>query len=105
MNFDPGLLRILCWAGAIVCLVAYFAALATRPSAIRMMNGSGLFFNGVGLLALSGMVASVGPTGRVSAVWAVAFLVLAGLAQSYAALRNRRSWDGADRRGGLGAAG
>jgi hypothetical protein len=102
VNLDPGFLRLLCWLGAAVALVAYFAALAARPSAIRMLNGSGLFFTGVALLATSGLVGAVEAAGRVAANFAVLFLVLAAVLQALAALRNRRSWDGLDRRGGSG---
>ena len=105
MSLDPSTLRILCWAGAALALVAYVAALATRPSAVRMLNGSGLFFTGVALLAASGAVGSIPTLGRGAASWMVVFLFLSGAAQAAAALRNRRSWDGADRRGGLGATG
>ena len=101
MSLDPAVLRILCWAGAALALVAYFAALATRPSAVRMLNGSGLFLTGMGLLAASGEVGAVALPGRASASWMVLFLLAAAAVQAAAALRNRRAWDGADRRGGL----
>ena len=105
MSFDPTTLHVLCWAGAALALVAYVAALATRPSGVRMLNGSGLFFTGMALLAASGAVGSLSTLGRGAASWMVVFLFLSGVAQAAAALRNRRSWDGSDRRGGLGAAG
>ena len=80
-------------------VVVYFGALAMRPRWVRVLNGSGLFFTGLGLMQLAVLVrsASLGG-GWINANVAVIALALAVAVQSYAILRNRRIWDGVDRR-------
>jgi Na+/phosphate symporter len=84
-------------AGAIVI---YFVALAMRPRMVRVLNGSGLFFTGLGLIQAAvwfrDTPASVAWFNRDVAIGA---LCLAAAIQSLSVLRNRRAWDGVDRRG------
>jgi len=80
-------------------VVIYFVVLAMRPRIVRLLNGSGLFFTGLGLVQASIWVRDAAP----GAAWfnaelAVAALCLAVVAQSASALRNRKAWDGVDRR-------
>jgi hypothetical protein len=84
-------------AGAIV---VYVVALAMRPRAIRMLNGAGLFFTGLGLIQAAVWFRDTPP----SVAWfnrdvTIAALCLAAAIQSLSVLRNRRAWDGIDRRG------
>jgi hypothetical protein len=84
-------------AGAIV---VYFVALAMRPKVVRILNGGGLFFTGLGLIQAAVWFRDT-PT---SVAWfnrdvAIVALCLAVVIQSLSVLRNRRAWDGLDRRG------
>jgi hypothetical protein len=83
-------------AGAIVI---YCVVLAMRPQIVRMLNGSGLFFSGLGLIQLAVWARYVGPSPAwFNAEVATVALSLAVIAQSVSVLRNRRAWDGVDRR-------
>ena len=82
-----------------LAIVVYVAVLAMRPRVVRMLNGSGLFFTGLGLIQASIWVRD----GSALVAWfnadiAIGALCLAVAAQSVSALRNRRAWDGVDRR-------
>ena len=73
--------------------------LAMRPRVVRLLNGSGLFFTGLGLIQASIWVRDAAPGGAwFNAELAIAALCLAVVAQSVSALRNRKAWDGVDRR-------
>jgi hypothetical protein len=93
---------ILIWASlafGAAALLVYVGVLATRPRIARMVNGSGLFLNGLGLIETSFWLRETPPgLASVNAELAVAALCLAALAQSVVVLRNSRSWDGVDRR-------
>ena len=93
---------VLAWASVAfgaAALLVYFGVLATRPRIARMVNGSGLFLNGLGLIEVSFWLRQTPPgAASFSADLAVAALCLAALAQSVVVLRNSRSWDGVDRR-------
>lgn len=82
----------------------YFLVLFRRPSLVRLLNGSGLLFTAIGLVQASMVLQRAAALGPVhdTAAWAVAILALAVLAQAIAALRNRRAWDGSERRAGGG---
>jgi hypothetical protein len=94
---------ILYWASlgfGLAALVVYVGVLATQPRIARMVNGSGLFLNGLGLIEISFWLRHAPPAGAwFNAELAVAALCCAALAQSVVVLRNSRSWDGVDRRG------
>ena len=84
--------------GALSILI-YFVALALRPQWVRVLHGSGLFFTGLGLIQLAFAARAAQP----ASAWfnlqaAVVALVLAAAAQAYSILRNRKAWDGVDRR-------
>lgn len=85
-----------CVAGAVAALLLYFMVWARRPSTIRLLNNSGLLFTGLGLGLLPRAFGEA-DDGRYAAL-AVGFLWLALLSQSVAAFRERRAWDGVDRR-------
>ena len=95
---------ILIWASlafGAAALLVYFGVLATRPRIARMVNGSGLFLNGLGLVEAAFWVRKTPPgAASFNAELAIAALCLAALAQSVVVLRNSRSWDGVDRRQG-----
>ena len=93
---------VLSWASlgfGAAALLVYVAVLATRPRIARMVNGSGLFLNGLGLIEVSFWLRQTPPgAASFSANLAIAALCLAALAQAVSVLRNGRSWDGVERR-------
>ena len=93
---------ILAWAAlgfGVAAMLVYVGVLATKPRIARMVNGSGLFLNGLGLIEVSFWLRQTPPgAASFSANLAVAALCLAALAQSVVVLRNSRSWDGVERR-------
>jgi hypothetical protein len=96
--------QVLYWvgvSGGFAAIAAYFVALAIRPRWVRVMNGSGLFFTGLGLMQTAIMIRAT-PLGQswFNANAAVVALLIAVIVQAWAALRNRRSWDGVERRAG-----
>jgi hypothetical protein len=93
---DP--LAYLCYAGAAVALLIYFLVWVRRPSVIRLLNNSGLLLTGLALGLLPMALIGRAPGDHRYVVLTVAFLWLALLAQSIAAFRERKAWDGADRR-------
>jgi len=87
-------------------IVVYFVALAMRPRVVRILNGSGLFFTGLGLIQAAVWFHDTPP----SVAWfnrdvAMVALCLAVAIQCVAVLRNRRAWDGVDRRSPASAEG
>lgn len=97
---NDGLLTLLGWLGvalAAAAVIVYFIVLFQRPGWPRLLNGSGLFFAGMALSQAPFILRNT-PDVRWNIVWAVVFLILSVIAQSVAALRNRKSWDGRDRR-------
>ncbi|MGA0603315.1 hypothetical protein ACO2Q3_21585 [Caulobacter sp. KR2-114] len=91
--------------GGFFAIAAYFIALAMRPKWVRVLNGSALFFTGLGLMQMAIMIrtTSLG-TGWFNANMAVLALLIAVVVQAYAVLRNRRAWDGVERRASPAAA-
>jgi hypothetical protein len=93
---------VLAWASlgfGVAAMLVYIGVLATKPRIARMVNGSGLFLNGLGLLEVSLWIRQTPPgAAAFSATVAVAALCFAALAQSVVVLRNSRSWDGVERR-------
>ncbi len=84
-------------AFAVAAVIVYFVVLLQRPGWPRLLNGSGLFFSGLAL-SQAPFVLRGGPETSLNAAFCIGFLLLAVIAQAVAALRNRRSWDGQDRR-------
>jgi hypothetical protein len=93
---------VLSWTSlgfGVAAMLLYCAVLATRPRVVRMVNGSGLFLNGLGLIEVSIWVRHAPPgSAWFNANVAVAALCLAAVAQGVSVLRNSRSWDGVERR-------
>lgn len=85
--------------GGAAAVVAYFVALAQPPSAVRLLNGSGLFFTRIALAQASWLARAAPPGAATLGAWLIVALPLAAAAPA-AALRNRRAWDGAERRAG-----
>gem|GEM_PF-1285119 len=88
------------WLGvafAVAAVIVYFVVLLQRPGWPRLLNGSGLFFSGLAL-SQAPFLLNPGEDRALNAACAVTFLILAVIAQATAALRNRKSWDGQDRR-------
>jgi hypothetical protein len=101
---NPGLLGWAALGFGLAAIVVYFIVLAMRPRVVRLLNGSGLFFTGLGLIQASIWVRDGAPkTAWLNAELAVAALCIAVVAQSLSALRNRKAWDGVDRRGAVAA--
>ena len=92
-------------AGAVVvglaALAVYILVIARHPHWVRMLNGSGLLLTGFALLAAPGVVARAPGPVSFDAQAMVVLLILSVAAQSAAALRNRRAWDGTERRSSL----
>jgi hypothetical protein len=66
---------------------------------MRLVNGSGLFFTAAALAQLAVLLPEAAPQGALFTIaFATALLIPAVLAQSWAALRNRRAWDGVEHR-------
>ena len=86
----------LCYAGGVAGLMFYFGVWLRRPSVIRLLNNSGLLFTGLGLGLLPWALRDSGDEPYVALT--VAFFWLALLTQCVAAFRERRAWDGVDRR-------
>ena len=96
---SQGLLGWAALAFGLAAVAVYFAVLAMRPGVVRMLNGSGLFFTGLGLVQASIWVRDAQPrVAWLNAELAVGALCIAVLAQSLSVLRNRKAWDGVDRR-------
>ena len=97
---SDGLASALGWlavAFAVFAMVVYFVVLVQRPGWPRLLNGSGLFFSGLALSQAPFLLREDGGL-SLNAAFVVIFLILAVLGQAIAALRNRKSWDGQDRR-------
>jgi hypothetical protein len=99
VSLDPFAIAAFCFGAA--GIVVYFVALAMRPKMVRVLNGSGLFFSGLGLIQAAVWFRDTPP----SVAWfnrdiAICTFCLAVAIQCYAVLRNRRAWDGVDRRAG-----
>ncbi|MBE7218941.1 MAG: hypothetical protein INR64_10765 [Caulobacteraceae bacterium] len=92
------LLHWLAVIGAAAAVVAYFAALLRRPTWVRIVNGSGLLFTGLALAQAAVLAGEV--RGALSGVTElmITALLLAVAAQGWSGLRNRRAWDGVERR-------
>jgi hypothetical protein len=88
----------LAYGGAILAVLVYFWAWLRRPAAIRLLNNAGLFFTGLGLLFVPLFMPRDYAQADRYAVFSVVFLLLALAAQILAAFRERRAWDGLDRR-------
>ena len=96
----PGL-GIAAVVGGFAALAIYFLVIARHPQWVRVFNGSGLLLTGFALLASPSVVSHAQGPATFDAQAMVVLLILAAVAQGFAALRNRRAWDGVERRSGL----
>jgi hypothetical protein len=99
---NPTLANLAAWASwiaAAAAVVIYFAVLARRPEWVRLLNGSSLFLTGIALALLARTLPRAAEIASMNVmILAAAMLIVAVAVQSAAALRNRRAWDGVDRR-------
>ena len=89
------------WIGLIAGLAGlavYVAVIVRQPQMVRMLNGSGLLFTSLALTQARTMIATAQGPAAFAIQASVALLILAVIAQSAAGLRNRRAWDGTERR-------
>ena len=90
------------WAGlatGLAGLVVYVIVVLRQPEVVRMLNGSGLLLTSLALTQARTLVAAALGPAAFPVQAAVALLILAVIAQAAAGLRNRRAWDGVERRG------
>lgn len=90
----------LCYAGAVAALLLYFFVWVRRPSVLRLLNNAGLLLTGLALGLLPLALVGREPGGDRYVLLTVAFLWLSLFAQTIAAFRERRAWDGVERRTG-----
>jgi hypothetical protein len=90
----------LCYAGAAAAFLFYFFVWVRRPSVIRLLNNAGLLLTGFALGLLPLALIGREPGGDRYVLLTVGFLWASLFAQSVAAFRERRAWDGVDRRSG-----
>ena len=75
--------------GAGICVFAYIWGCLLKPAGTRWLTVMGLFATIVALAQLSYALGGDGGAWRVNAAYAVAFMAIAGLAQSLSAVRAR----------------
>ena len=85
----------------LLALGVYFLVIARHPQWVRVLNGSGLMLTGFALLASRSVLSHVQGPATFDVQAMVILLIMAVLVQGFAALRNRRAWDGVERRSGL----
>jgi hypothetical protein len=89
------------WAG-VLCglagLVVYLVMAVRRPGAARLLNGSGLLMASLALLQARTVAALAVGSPAFALQACIVLLILSVIAQSAAVLRNRRAWDGVERR-------
>ena len=90
------------WAGlfaGLAGLAAYVVVVLRQPDLVRVLNGSGLLLTSLALTQARAMIGASRGGAAFPIQASVALLILAVVAQSAAGLRNRRAWDGVERRG------
>ncbi|MGC1301613.1 MAG: hypothetical protein WA840_04490 [Caulobacteraceae bacterium] len=85
-------------AVAFVGVASYFVALVRQRAWIRLLSNSGLLLSGMALSQAPSMLRRAQGADAFSIQAGVVLLTAAVLAQSAAALRNRRAWDRTERR-------
>ena len=93
-------LRTASLVAAAAAIVIYVLVLLRRPEWVRLFNGSGLLLTGLALFQAPSFLHDADGTESTNAAAAVVLLILAVIAQAAAALRNRKAWDGTERRRG-----
>jgi hypothetical protein len=89
------------WAGVgtgLAGVVVYFAVALRRPDLLRLLNGSGLLLASLALLQARALATVAAGPAAFAVHAALALLILSVAAQAIAAMRNRRAWDGGERR-------
>lgn len=84
-------------AGAAAAIVIYFVQIALRPQAVRLINGAGLFFTGMGLAGMAMMLPRLPVDAYFVGLVATSALLIAVYFQAAASLRGRRGDRRADR--------
>ena len=79
--------------GAAVCVLAYGWGYIVKAKGFRPLAVLALFSTVVAMAQLSLLLTGSG--GRINAAYAMAFLIISGLAQAYSALKARPARDGA----------
>ena len=93
------------WAGLVTGLAGlavYILLALRRPDAMRMLNGSGLLLASLALLQARILVEAAAGGAAFTVQASLVLLIASVIAQASAGLRNRRAWDGVERRRGLG---
>ena len=94
------------WAGlatGLIGLVVYIVVVLRQPQIVRVLNGSGLLLTSLAVAQAREMIQAAQGPSALAVQGSVGLLILAVIAQSAAGLRNRRAWDGTERRAGVGA--
>ena len=89
------------WAGlatGLAGLVVYVLVVLRQPEVVRMLNGSGLLLTSLALTQAREMISVAQGPAAFALQATVGLLIAAVVAQSAAVLRNRRAWDGTERR-------
>jgi hypothetical protein len=92
------------WIGLAVALtgvVVYVLVLLRRPHLVRILNGSGLLFSSLALSQAPIVLSHADGSDLFELEAMMILLIAAVVAQITAALRNRKAWDGVERRSGL----
>jgi hypothetical protein len=93
--------ELLAYLGAVAGVIAYAVNFTRHRTAARLLNSSGLFFTAAALAVLPHAFRIRAPQNEVREGWLVLlFLLLAAIAQSFAALRTRPSREGRLERAG-----
>lgn len=93
MNDAGFILGAIGFAGAVVCIAAYVWGYIFKVKGFRPLSVLALFSTVVAMAQLS--VLLVGAGGNLNAVYAMAFLIISGLAQALTAVKSRPSREGA----------
>ncbi len=89
------------WTGLVVGLAGiavYLVIILRQPELVRVLNGSGLLLSSLALTGAQEMISVAQGPAAFAVHASVGLLILAVIAQAAAGLRNRRAWDGAERR-------
>jgi hypothetical protein len=92
---------LLGWTGLVAGLAglaAYILIALRQPELVRMLNGAGLLLTSLALTQARTLIAATRGADAFVGEAVIALLILAVIAQAAAGLRNRRAWDGQDRR-------
>lgn len=97
-GFNASMLGWIGLAGGLAGLAVYVIVVLRQPELMRMLNGAGLLLTSLALTQAHIMIGAAQGGAAFAVQASVVLLILAVAAQSAAGLRNRRAWDGAERR-------